>query len=165
MGCWWDSRLGCHFAAGESAWPCGPMTAGTAVPPADLMPQEMNMDTAKLIADLIAGKWGLEELAERHDITLEELARFVASGMTLRRLAALRQLADAQTQLMLSKHRQFAVAKLYELAQGDGETARKACVDLMKLDVKNAPTATVRPPEPVWELEPIPPDPNPWGPE
>src|SRR5690606_19826219 len=31
--------------------------------------------------------------------------------------------------------------------------------------VKNAPTATVRPPEPVLELEPIPPDPNPWGPE
>ena len=126
------------------------------------MPQEIMMDTTKLIADLIAGEWGLEELAERHDITLEELARFAASGMTLRRLAALRQLADAQTQLTLSKHRQFAVAKLYELAQGDGETARKACVDLMKLDVKNAPTAAVKPPEPE---EPIPPDPNPWGPE
>src|SRR5690606_38799120 len=63
-----------------------------------------------------------------------------------------RQLADAQTQLTLSKHRQFAVAKLYELAKGDGETARKACVDLMKLDVKNAPTAAVRPPEPnAWD--------------
>jgi hypothetical protein len=40
-----------------------------------------------------------------------------------------------QTQLILSRYRLSAAAKLLELAQGDGELARKACVDLLRLEL------------------------------
>lgn len=76
-------------------------------------------------------------LAEENGWSLRELAAWAGKDQTRSALAALRTLADTQTQLILSRYRLSAAAKLVSLAtqEEDAELARKAAVDLLKLNL------------------------------
>jgi hypothetical protein len=91
-----------------------------------------------LLAELIRAETDWVGIAERHRLTTSELAEWAARESTVKRLAALSALADLQTQVLLGRCRLMAASRLLTLASseesGSAETARRACVDLLKLD-------------------------------
>ncbi|MEQ9454410.1 MAG: hypothetical protein RLN76_07440 [Phycisphaeraceae bacterium] len=91
-----------------------------------------------VLADLIRAESDWVGIAEKHRLSTSELAEWAAREPTVRRLSALSTLADLQTQLLLGRCRLMAASRLLTLASADesgsAETARKACVDLLKLD-------------------------------
>jgi hypothetical protein len=98
---------------------------------------------AALIADIVAAEADWTGIAERHSLSPEDLsawARVESNQQTLRGLCVL---ADLQTQVLMSRCRLLAATKLLSLATGGEEGAapevsRKACVDLLRLDMKSA---------------------------
>ncbi len=111
----------------------------------------------RLIRDLVAAEHDLIELGQLHRLTPDDLARWIADPTNQQTLAGLCRLADLQTQILLSRYRLLAASRLIRLAtgdEGDGEeksggssggscgrgsdVARRACVDLLKLDLKRA---------------------------
>lgn len=87
-------------------------------------------------------------LAEAHGVDVELLARWVHQPSVQRVLSGLCMLADFQTQILLSRYRSVAAGKLLRLANGEAEAAgkggsdvaRRACVDLLRLDLKRTQT-------------------------
>ena len=114
----------------------------------------------RLIRDLIAAEHDLVELAQLHRLTPDDLAAWIAQPDHQNTLAGLCVLADLQTQLLLSRYRLLAAGRLIQLATGSdgtteggsgggtsggsggGDVARRACVDLLKMDLKRAPGLT-----------------------
>lgn len=108
----------------------------------------------ELIADVFEARRDLSGLAEAHQLSPDALADWIAEEENQKCLAGLCLLADLQTQLMLSRYRQVAVTELIKQASsgasggasGGGndesgisvEQSRKACVDLLKADLKRA---------------------------
>ncbi|QDU72769.1 hypothetical protein [Mucisphaera calidilacus] len=96
-----------------------------------------------LLADLIRAESDWVGIAENHKLSTHELAAWASREDTLRTLGALCSLADLQTQLLLGRCRLMAASRLLTLATAEeptnSETARKACVDLLKLD-RHLPT-------------------------
>ncbi|MEM8739275.1 MAG: hypothetical protein AAGG38_12500 [Planctomycetota bacterium] len=99
-----------------------------------------------LIADVFEARRDLSSLAEVHRMSPDDLAAWIGQEENQKCLAGLCLLADLQTQLMLSRYRQVAVTELIKQASGGGEDnaevsveqSRKACVDLLKADLKRA---------------------------
>lgn len=80
-------------------------------------------------------------------MTLAALASWGNEQLTIDALEGLCRLNDTRAQLLVTRYRTLAAAKLFELAQQEagGETARKACVDLLKVSlvpVVKTPTTT-----------------------
>ena len=114
---------------------------------------------AALINDLINADFDLTELHEKYRLTPDHLSQWIMEETNRRCLAGLCVLADLQTQLLLSRYRLVAAGRLIELAtDSSGETkaeldaSRRACVDLLKLDLKRADLKSVKDPA---ELEGI----------
>lgn len=100
---------------------------------------------AALIRDLINANFDLTSLHEKYALSPDNLSQWIQEEKNHRCLAGLCVLADLQTQLLLSRYRLLAAGKLIELATGPPEdskagveSARRACVDLLKLDLKRA---------------------------
>ncbi|MCC7409489.1 MAG: hypothetical protein IT442_15605 [Phycisphaeraceae bacterium] len=97
-----------------------------------------------MIEDLLGAKEDLVELGKRHGMTVEELAGWILEGENHRVLRGICVLADMQTQVMLSRFRLAAAERLIALAmsrEGGEESldvARRACVDLLKMELKRA---------------------------
>ncbi len=95
-----------------------------------------------LLDDLAYARGDLLEIAARHGMTLDALSAWIAEPSNRRCLARLCELADTQTQLLMSRYRVLAASRLIRMATQPGEvsdeTARKACVDLLKLEIKRA---------------------------
>ncbi len=98
-------------------------------------------DDAQLLEKVYEAQLAPRELAAACGMTLGEVAAWSARPGSAAALRGLRLLCDMQTQLILSRYRLHAAAKLLEIAQGEGETARKACVDLLKLELLPAAEA------------------------
>ena len=92
---------------------------------------------AALLLRVYEAKEDPRGVAEGFGMTLEELALWAGRERTMRALRGLRLVADMQTQLILSRYRLTAAAKLVQLAGQDesAETARRACVDLLKAEL------------------------------
>jgi transposase-like protein len=94
---------------------------------------------AALIRDVFNASHDVVALAEAHGLSPNELAQWITEPDNQHCLSGLCVLADLQTQLMLSRYRLVAVTKLIQQAtqQEDvtAEQARKACADLLKLDL------------------------------
>jgi hypothetical protein len=92
-------------------------------------------DDRQLLEKVYEAQLAPRELASACGMTLSEVAAWSAKPAASAALRGLRLLCDMQTQLILSRYRLHAAAKLLEIAQGEGEIARKACVDLLKLEL------------------------------
>jgi len=88
-----------------------------------------------LLDALVKGSIGpLSRLRETIDLTLDDVASWIAQPRNRKRIAQIVTLLDAQTQLMVCQHRLFALAKLTEVIDiASPEVARRACRDLLKL--------------------------------
>ncbi|GAB4194768.1 MAG: hypothetical protein Kow00105_08990 [Phycisphaeraceae bacterium] len=100
---------------------------------------------SELINDLIHAEFDLTVIQSKYGLTPDTLAQWVQDETNLRCLTGLCLLADLQTQILLSRYRLIAAGKLYELATSQPDdsksaqdVARRACVDLLKLDLPRA---------------------------
>lgn len=91
--------------------------------------------TKALLQDLAGAEHDVISLAHRHGLSLGDLVEWACQHETRRTVAGLCVLADAQTQLLLSRYRLVAATRLIAQATSDDDTlsaeqVRKACVDL-----------------------------------
>ncbi len=94
-----------------------------------------------IMLDMLTAQHDIAALAQRYGLDEIDLANFALTPVNHRRLMGLCVLADVQTQLVLSRYRAMAASRLIQLAtnqESDSELARKACVDLLRLDMKRA---------------------------
>jgi hypothetical protein len=100
----------------------------------------------KIIRDILTTQGDLVQLAQTHRMEPQELADWVLDEGNRRCLTGLCVLADLQTQVLMSRYRLTAATRLIKLASGESaeggpvsaDVARRACVDLLKLDLKRA---------------------------
>ncbi len=97
-----------------------------------------------LLEAVFSGGVELEKLPDALNIKLEQLADRACDERLLARLRSLRVLADIQTQMLISRWRLSAAARLIALAtqEENGELSRKASVDLLRLDLPAAEPET-----------------------
>lgn len=100
-------------------------------------------DTKALLNDLAGAEHDILSLAERHGLSLGGLVDWACRVETRRTVAGLCVLADAQTQLLLSRYRLVAATRLIGQATASDDTLspeqiRKACVDLLKTELSRA---------------------------
>lgn len=115
--------------------------------------RKLNGDKASsMLQDVFEARHDLAGLARQYGLEPTELAGWANDAENRTVLQGLCVLADLQTQLMLSRYRQLAVTELIRQATGGGEgddagvsaeQARKACVDLLRADLK--PLASGKP--------------------
>ena len=96
-----------------------------------------------LLRDVFQAEHDVVALAEAHGLSPDDLAHWANGAANQRHLAGLCMLADTQTQLLLSRYRLLAAGRLAQLANQQKEStsddvARKAAVDLLRLDLKRA---------------------------
>ena len=94
-----------------------------------------------LIRDILNAEHDLMGLGQTHQLTPDQLAHWIEQPGNRQCLLGLCLLADVQTQLLLSRYRLLAANRLIRLATHEDEsikddTARRACVDLLRLDLK-----------------------------
>lgn len=112
-----------------------------------------------MIEELVGGKEDLVEWGKRHGMTVEELSGWILEDENRRILRGICVLADMQTQVMLSRFRLAAAEKLFALAMSREEgkesvdVARRACVDLLKMELKRAGEGVEGEEELVEEME------------
>lgn len=97
----------------------------------------------QLIQDMLHAEHDVLALSQRYRLRPSDLAAWAAEPEHHRVLRGLCVLADLQTQLVLSRYRRLAAGRLIRLATEEGdektaEVARKACVDLLRADMKRA---------------------------
>lgn len=97
----------------------------------------------QLIEDIVAAQNDPVTLGEGHNLGPDDLAQWVSDPLNQSTLSGLCVLADLQTQILLSRYRLLAAGRLIKLATEDDpdasrDVARRACVDLLKLDLKRA---------------------------
>lgn len=98
---------------------------------------------ARLVDALCHAEQDVINLAQSCGLTPADLGRWARDGEYHEVLVSLARLADLQTQVLLSRYRHHAVHKLIQQATEDKkanvtpEQARKACVDLMRLDLRS----------------------------
>lgn len=95
----------------------------------------------RLIRDIAVADQDMMALGVKYGLNADEIAEWVNDPQTQRALTGLCVLADFQTQLLLSRYRYLAAGRLIQLAtdqeaEGASDMARRACVDLLKLDVR-----------------------------
>ncbi len=99
--------------------------------------------TQALLDDLAGAEHDVLSLAQRHGLSLDALVRWAQRSATRRTVAGLCALADAQTQLLLSRYRLIAATRLIAHVTADAdalppEQVRRACVDLLKTELSRA---------------------------
>lgn len=99
--------------------------------------------TKALLQDLAGAEHDVLSLAKRHGLSLGDLVDWACERETRRTVSGLCVLADAQTQLLLSRYRLIAATRLIAQATSDDDTLsaeqiRKACVDLLKTELSRA---------------------------
>ena len=112
------------------------------------MPQPTdNTKRAELINDLIHAKLDITQLEDSYGITPDDLSQWIRDPENYHCLAGLCVVSDIQTQLLLNSLRSSAATQLFKLAMNpmdETKTAldisRRACVDLLKLDLPRADT-------------------------
>lgn len=106
-----------------------------------------------MLRELATDAVDLHELAVRHRMTRLEMAKWIGKPRHSAMVEAISRLADRRAALLLALGRAEAARALTDMARGGGhggETARKACLDLLKLvppPVSGGPRAAARSPE------------------
>ncbi len=91
-----------------------------------------------MIERLFRADLSMTELAQEQGLSLEELAAWVSKPLTIEILQGLIRLSNLRTQMLLSQFRADAAIQLIAIASTEKATdiTRKACVDLIKADLK-----------------------------
>jgi hypothetical protein len=101
-----------------------------------MLEQDMNEHRSRrreILDQLLSGETDLGRMAARIGAEPGELSEWGQDAALLRQIRNLRRLMDAQVRLMISRCRMTAVWKLHQIVEtAEGETARKACVDLLE---------------------------------
>jgi len=97
----------------------------------------------RIVEDILHAQHDVVALARAHRLSPIDLAHWVSDTTNHQMLRGLCVMADVQTQIMLSRYRLLAASRLIKLAteegpEGGSDVARKACVDLLRLDLKGA---------------------------
>lgn len=89
----------------------------------------------RLVRLLCEAQTDVLELAEMEGLSFNRIAEWSNQQLTQATLLGMCRLNDVRAQLLVSRYRTLAAARLFELSKEEsgGETARKACVDLLKL--------------------------------
>ena len=100
----------------------------------------------RLVTLLAEGNHSAIDLAREHDLSLLAVAKWAARPENVELLSGLVRLSNVRAQIVLSQYRTSAAAKLIEHAMNgeSGDISRKACVDLLKIDL------------PIFREEPVP---------
>ncbi|MCE9590196.1 MAG: hypothetical protein K8S99_06695 [Planctomycetes bacterium] len=107
--------------------------------------RERDSAERELVGDILAARHDLIALAERHGMSVAELADWIGKTEHRRVIRGLCEIADAQAQVLLCRYRQMAVAQLAKLATQEGEAGvsaaalevtRRACMDMLKIDLR-----------------------------
>lgn len=100
-------------------------------PPPDLTPDLLNA----LYADLFDDYSDIRQIAERHNLSLLQLASLLAAEPIRSHLASLSRLFRLRSRLLVRDARPAAIAKLRAivLRRDNDETARRAAVNLLQL--------------------------------
>ena len=109
-------------------------------------------DPDDMLVDLARAEHDILSFAKVHDLSLDALVDWASEPKTRRLLSGLCVLADAQTQLLLSRYRLVAATRLIGQATAEDETlsaeqVRKACVDLLKTELTRAESLNDNEPE------------------
>lgn len=91
----------------------------------------------KILDRMLHAEGDVETLSGMLGVSLEDLSRWAGQDDTQEVLQGLRLLAEMQAQLILSRYRVTAAARLVGLAsqRDDDELARKACCEILKLEL------------------------------
>ena len=100
-------------------------------------------DRRDLIADIVAALHDPIELCQSHGLSLDDLGEWILDPKNQQALSGICVLSDLQAQILLSRYRLHAAGRLIKLATEDSpevsrDVARRACVDLLKMDLKRA---------------------------
>ncbi len=89
--------------------------------------------STKLLNLLCEAQTDILDLAAQEKLSYRKLTSWANDQNTQSVLAGICRLNDLRAQLLVTRYRTLAAARLFELAKDDaaGETARKACVDLL----------------------------------
>lgn len=100
---------------------------------------------AALIHDLIHADLDLTTIHSKYGLSPDSLSQWIQDETNHRALTGLCVLADIQTQLLLSRYRLIAAGTLIDMAtkppddsKSGMDTSRRACVDLLKLELPRA---------------------------
>lgn len=102
-----------------------------------------NKERRDLISDIVAALHNPIELCQSHGLSLDDLASWISDPTNRQTLGGICVLSDLQAQVLLSRYRLHAAGRLIKLATADSpdvsrDVARRACVDLLKMDLKRA---------------------------
>ena len=91
----------------------------------------------QLLELLAQGHTDLNTLCEQMDMPAAKIGALLQDAQAMRQVHGLRLLMDCQTQMIVSRYRVAAAARLVALSnqQEDPELARKASVDLLKMNL------------------------------
>ncbi len=92
----------------------------------------------KLVDSLAEADVTPAKIADDLHVSMEQLASVALDDRTIRTLQGIARLADVQAQMLLSRYRVNAAMHLITIASAGEATeiARKACVDLLNMNLK-----------------------------
>jgi hypothetical protein len=91
----------------------------------------------RVLEELLDADCAPAELAGKIGLSLEELSTLGRDDRIVDALRGLVELAEIRAQVLLSRYRAHAAIRLIAIANAEepSELARKACVDLLKMDL------------------------------
>jgi hypothetical protein len=91
----------------------------------------------QVIERIVAAKLSPAEIASELEIGLHEIASLARHEPTMQTLEGVARLEDVRTQMLLSRYRANVAMHLLAIASAKEPTelSRKACVDLLKMDL------------------------------
>lgn len=93
----------------------------------------------ELVNSLATSTLDPAELAQQFGMSLQDLAAWSSRPESMRALGNLIHLTDVRARILLSQHRTQAMLRLMEIATASepSDLSRKACVDLLKAELKH----------------------------
>ncbi|MBM4102603.1 MAG: hypothetical protein FJ263_00930 [Planctomycetes bacterium] len=98
------------------------------------------------LADFTGGNYSVFDLLERHKIRRSDYRRWLGEMLFVDEMNARIESSRQNSQIRLAQSAPAAAEKLAKLAESDGETGRKACLDILKLSVQDGEDKTIAAP-------------------
>jgi hypothetical protein len=100
------------------------------------MPENLRLTKRQsaVLDDMFAGELDEQAILEKHRVSQKDLNRWLGEDAFMAELNRRLQWLNLQTELIITRYKTLAAAKLVQLTESDKEeTARKACLDIINL--------------------------------